>query len=109
MQPVKGSRLWYEADFRKLWLTQTISLLGSQISFLALPLVAINTLAATPMQMGLLTALGTLPVLLLSPLVGAWADRQRRRPMLIVSDWLRGALLLVIPARSLPAQPSKVE
>jgi MFS family permease len=93
--------LWRDADFRRLWLAQSISLLGSQISFLALPLVAINTLAATPVQMGLLTALGSLPVLLLGPFIGIWADRQRRRPMLILSDLARGLLLLTIPVAAL--------
>jgi MFS family permease len=89
--------LWRNSDFRYLWIAQTISLVGSQISALALPLVAINTLAATPVQMGLLTALGSLPALLLGPFIGIWADRRHRRPMLIISDLARGLLLLTIP------------
>jgi MFS family permease len=98
---MSAASLWRDADFRRLWLAQTISLLGSQVSFLALPLVAINTLAATPVQMGLLTALGALPVLLLGPFIGIWADRHRRRSMLISSDLARGLLLLTIPLAAL--------
>ena len=72
-------------------------MLGSQVSSLALPLVAIHTLAATPVQMGFLTAVGALPALLLGPLIGIWADRHRRRPLLLITDFARGLLLLTIP------------
>lgn len=93
--------LWRDADFRQVWIAQTVSLLGSQVSALALPLVAINTLAATPVQMGLLTAFGALPALLVGPLIGIWADRRRRRPMLLITDFARGLLLLAIPVAAM--------
>ncbi len=51
---LKG-RLWRDGDFMKLWGGQSISELGSQISQLALPTVAILLLGATPFQVGLLT------------------------------------------------------
>ena len=53
--------LWRHADFVKLWAGQTISLIGSQVTFLALPLTAVLVLNATPAQMGFLTAAGALP------------------------------------------------
>ena len=78
--------LWLHADFRKLWAGQTISLFGSQVTLLALPLVAVLMLGATPVQMGLLGAAEYAPFLLVGLLAGVWVDRFRRRPILIWSD-----------------------
>lgn len=93
--------LWRHPNFLKLWAGQTISLLGSGVTLLALPAVAIYTLGATPLQMGLLAATGSLPGLLFGLVVGAWVDRRRRRPLLIIADLGRGLLLLAIPAMAL--------
>ena len=89
--------LWRHSDFRKLWAGQTVSVFGSQITFLALPLTAVLVLDATPAQMGFLTAVGGLPALLTGLLAGAWIDRRHRRPIMIAADWGRAALLLVVP------------
>jgi MFS family permease len=93
--------LWRRPDFLKLWAGQTVSLLGSAVTLLALPAVAIYTLGATPLQMGLLAATGSLPALLFGLVVGAWVDRRRRRPLLVIADLGRGLLLLAIPAAAL--------
>lgn len=89
--------LWRHSDFVKLWTGQTISMFGSRISFLALPLTAVLVLEATPAQMGLFTAANSLPSLLLGLFVGVWVDHYRRRPILIAADVGRGLLLLIIP------------
>jgi len=89
--------LWRHADFVKLWAGQTISLCGSQITFLALPLTAVLVLDATPAQMGFLTAAEAIPSLLVGLFVGVWVDHYRRRPILIAADLGRAALLIVIP------------
>jgi MFS family permease len=89
--------LWRDADFAKLWTGQTISLLGSRVTMLALPLTAVSVLGATPGQMGILEAAEALPVLLLGLFAGAWVDRHRRRPTLVATDIGRTALLLIIP------------
>lgn len=89
--------LWRQTDFVKLWAGQTISLIGSQITFLALPLTAILILDATPAQMGFLTAAEAMPSLLVGLFAGVWVDRHRRRPILIAADLGRAALLIVIP------------
>jgi hypothetical protein len=60
---VKG--LWRSPDFLKLWSGQTLSLFGSQISFLAIPITAALLLGANPAQMGLLAAAELAPALLL--------------------------------------------
>src|SRR5215210_4900662 len=89
--------LWRHADFRRLWAAQTASLFGSEITALALPLMAVLLLNASPGQMGVLAAAGTAPFLLCSLLAGVWVDRRHRRPMLIGADLARAALLLSIP------------
>ena len=52
-------------DFRLLWGGETVSEFGSQVSLLAIPLVAVNTLSATPFQMGALAAASTLAFLVI--------------------------------------------
>ena len=89
--------LWRHPDFLKLWTASTVSLIGSQVTFLALPLTAILLLDATPAQMGVLTALGSVPALLAGLHAGALVDRRRRRPILISTDLGRAALLAIVP------------
>jgi MFS family permease len=92
--------LWRHEQFLKLWAASAISDVGSQVSALALPLIAALTLGASPWQMGLLSAAGSAPVLLVGLLAGVWVDRLRRRPVLIAADLGRAALLLTIPLAS---------
>jgi len=96
-KPGTGPNLWHHADFMKLWAGQTISLIGSQISFLVLPLVATITLGATPLQMGFLTAASALPSLVIGLHAGALIDRHERRPVMIASDIGRAILLGLVP------------
>ena len=85
-------------DFRQLWLGQTISVFGDQITQLGLPLVAVLTLGADATQMGTLTAVGLLPHLLFSLVAGVWLDRVRaRRRLMIAADLGRAALIASIP------------
>jgi MFS family permease len=91
------SGLWGHTDFLKLWAGETISLLGSQITLLAIPLVAALTLNATPLQMGTLSTIQYIPWLLIGLFAGAWVDRLRRRPIMIMADVGRAALLGFIP------------
>ncbi|MGW3342885.1 MFS transporter [Nonomuraea rubra] len=83
--------------FRNLFLAGAVSQLGSQISYVALPLLAVTALGAGAGEVGLLAALGTLTVLLLGLPAGAWVDRVRRRPVMIATDLLRAAVLLSVP------------
>lgn len=89
--------LWSHGDFRQLWAAESISQFGSQITLVALPLVAALTLGASASQMGMLAAAGTLPFLLLSLFAGVWVDRLRRRSIMLVTDVGRALLLLSVP------------
>lgn len=85
-------------DFRRLWLGQTISVFGDQVTALGVPLVAVLTLGASPAQMGTLTAVGLLPHLLFSLPAGVWLDRVRsRRRLMVAADLGRAALIVSIP------------
>ena len=89
--------LWRHGNFVKLWSAQTISQFGDEITQLALPLVAILTLEATPFQIGLLGTFQFLPFILLTIPAGVWVDRMRRKPILIGADIGRAVLLTSIP------------
>jgi MFS family permease len=93
--------LWRHSDFVRLWVGQTISLLGSQIGSTAMAFTAILTLNATPAQLGLLETARALPVLLLGLLAGVWVDRLRRRPIMIVADLGRAVMLTTIPVAAI--------
>ncbi len=89
--------LRHNRGFVLLFAGQSVSYLGSSISIWVLPLTAALTLGASPTQMGLLSAAGALPILLVGPVAGAWADRVRRRPLLIAADLGRVVMLASIP------------
>ena len=92
-----SGRLWRHPDFLKLWTGQSISELGSQVSGLAIPLLAAISLHATPFQFSLLGVMGFLPFILFALPAGVWVDRLRRRYILIVGDAARAVLLAIIP------------
>src|SRR5690349_21127113 len=84
-------------DFLKLWTAETISVFGSAITQLALPIIAATVLNVTPFEFGLLATIEFLPFILLSLPAGVWVDRMRRRPILIAGDLVRAAALISIP------------
>jgi len=92
--------LWRNPDFLRFWSAQTISQFGTQISALALPLVALLVLHASAFEVAVLATVEWLPWLLFSLPVGAWVDRVHRRPVLILADLGRGVALLSIPVAS---------
>jgi MFS family permease len=82
---LKG-KLWRHRDFLKLWTGETVSQFGSQVTFLAVPTVAILILHAGPFQVGVLSALEFLAFPTLGLVAGVYADRLRRRPIMIACD-----------------------
>ena len=97
---VEVRSLRHHRDFLKLWAGKTVSLFGSQVTMLALPLTAVLLLGSGPFEMGLLTAAGYAPFLLIGLFAGLWVDRWRRRPILIAAN-LGRALLATIPLAAL--------
>ena len=89
--------LWRDPDFLKLWAGQTVSQVGSWITLVGLPLTAVLLLGASPLQMGILSGASAAAILLFGLFAGAWADRLRRRPILIWADLGRAAVLVTIP------------
>ena len=84
--------------FRRFFAGQAVSLVGDQVSLIALPLVGILVLHAGAAQMGYLTSAALLPNLLFSLHAGAWVDRRgRRREVMLAADLGRAALLASIP------------
>jgi MFS family permease len=98
--PAAGRRwspLWRHGDFMKFWFGETISLFGTQVTNLALPLTAVIVLGATPLQLGVLRFLEWIPFLLFALLVGVWVDRRRKRPVMMGANLFRGVLVGVVP------------
>ena len=93
----QAASLWRHPDFRRLWIGQTTSFLGSEVSQLAILLPAVLTLDASAGEVGLLAATGSVPALVVGLFIGALVDRLRRRPILIAADLGRAALLATVP------------
>jgi predicted MFS family arabinose efflux permease len=89
--------LWRHRDFRQLWAAETVSQVGTQVTQLALPIIAVTSLAATPFQMGVLTAFETVAFLLVGLPAGAWVDRWRRKRVLVLNDLVRAVALASLP------------
>jgi MFS family permease len=91
------SPLWQNAAFVRVWSAATISIFGSLITRMALPLAAILVLGSGALEVAVLRSLELGATLLVGLVAGAWVDRLRRRPVLIWADLGRAALLASIP------------
>jgi MFS family permease len=89
--------LWQDSDFLKFWSAETLSMFGSQISLLAIPLLAVTTLHATPFGMGLINAAQFAPYLLFTLVAGVWIDQRRRHPVLVGANLGRAVIFGLVP------------
>jgi hypothetical protein len=89
--------LWREPDFRRLWAAQAVSDFGARITREGLAIMSVMGLAATPGQLGVLSALANGPAVLVGLACGDFVDHARRRPILIGADLLRAAVLITLP------------
>ena len=89
--------LWRHADFLKLWSAETVSQFGSQVTGLALPLVAVLVIEASAFEVSALFVIEFLPFILFAIPAGVWVDRLKRKPILVIADIGRAALLGSIP------------
>lgn len=85
------------SPFNKLWMGQSISFLGSEVTTFALPFIAVISLHSSPQQVGLLNAVQTAPVFFFSLFAGIVLDRVNRRGILMLSDLGRAFLVFCVP------------
>jgi MFS family permease len=90
--------LWRQRDFLLLWSGQTVSEMGSAVTYIALPLVAVVLLRASTFQVGLLTAAGTAPFALIALPAGALVDRGSKRSVMILCNVLRLLIIGSVPS-----------
>ncbi|ASU78655.1 MFS transporter [Actinopolyspora erythraea] len=88
---------WRISDFRVLFTATALSQIGTHIGYVAMPLIAVSVLDASPGQVGALATLSTVAFLLIGLPAGAWVDRMRHRQVLILADLIRSALFLSVP------------
>ena len=88
--------MWHR-DFRNLWIGETVSQFGTQVSMLAIPFVAVVTPIAGPGTIGVLVAMEFTAFFVIGLPAGAWVDRWRRRPVMVAADVARFALLASVP------------
>jgi MFS family permease len=93
----RSSSLWRNRDFTTFWFGETVSLLGAQVTSLALPLTAIDAFGATEEQVGLLRFLQLVPYIGLAVLFGVWVDRVRRRLVMLAANLVRMLLVALVP------------
>jgi MFS family permease len=89
--------VWRNGDFLRLWTSETISLFGTHITALALPLAAVLTLDATAAEVGILNAARFVPFVAVTLFAGVWVDRYRRRPILTQANLGRALLIGLVP------------
>jgi MFS family permease len=89
--------LFADRDIRLLFGAQGVSMLGSQVSNIAIPLIAIDVIHASDGGVALIEGAFLLSYVLFSLPVGALLDRRTRRPVLIAMDLARMGLLLALP------------
>ena len=84
-------------DFRQLFIGDSLSQFGTQLSMLALPVLAVKVLDASAFQMGLLGTCEFLAFLVIGLPAGAWVDRWRKQRVLVANDLLRAVALASLP------------
>lgn len=89
--------LWRHRDFMLLWTGQAVSEVGSQVTMIALPLLAALTLHATTFEIALLSAASSAAFLLVALQAGALVDRMRKKRVMVVSDLLRAVVIASVP------------
>lgn len=88
--------LWRHGPFMRVWAGSTISKVGDQVTFLALPWLVLQ-LTHSPVQLGIVVGLENLPFLLFTLIAGVYADRWDRRTIMVTCDILRFVALASIP------------
>ncbi|HJQ00639.1 MAG TPA: MFS transporter [Jatrophihabitans sp.] len=83
--------------FRPFWAAATVSSFGNYVTTLAVQVLVVLTLRGGAAEVGLVSAARWLPYLLFGVFAGVFVDRTRRRPVLVITDFVRCVLLVAIP------------
>src|SRR6185503_18309453 len=105
-----NGRLFRNGGFRSLWLGQLVSIFGDRLHYLAILSLLVER-AHDPRnpapELALVPLVSFLPTILVGPMAGALVDGWDTRRVLVVSDFLRGCIvLLMIPAVGLGGLPA---
>lgn len=82
----------WKRQFSRFWMSQTVVQIVTQSIAVTVPLIAITYLATPSNQIGLISALQYLPVLIVTPLLGAYVDGVRRRPLMLLAHCARAVI-----------------
>jgi MFS family permease len=89
-------RLALNGSFSALWSGQLISLFGDRVHQVAIAAI-VFVLTDSPIAVALVFVSATLPNLLFGPIAGTLVDRWDHREVLVVSDILRAAVVVIMP------------
>jgi MFS transporter, DHA3 family, macrolide efflux protein len=98
----KKSSIWRNQDFIKFFSANALSNLGNWFDFIAVLILFKYTWNAEPMLIALIPVMYAIPSTLFGQLAGVFADRKDKLRILIYSDWIRGALTLLLVFVSSP-------
>jgi MFS family permease len=93
-------RLARNGSFSALWAGQAISLFGDRVHQVALLFLVLH-LTDSPVAVAAVLVITTIPNLFLGPIAGAYIDRWDPREVMVVSDILRAAVVLLIPVAAI--------
>jgi Na+/melibiose symporter-like transporter len=96
--------LRHHRDFRLLWTGQTVSLLGSMFTYVAVPYQAYQ-LSRSSLVVGLLSAAELAPLLVMALLGGAFADAVDRRRLVLLAELLLAAASVALLVNALLPRP----
>lgn len=82
-------------DFLLLFLGRLVSSTGSAIFFISILWVTVSKLGGAATVSFILMA-SAIPSIILSPFAGVWADRWKKKNILVVTDLISGGLLLFL-------------
>lgn len=83
--------------FRLFWSAVTLRAFGASIAGVAFQVLIVTVVAATPVQIGVLSALSVVPYLFLGLVIGALMDRWKRQRTLVLTSLARAVVLAAIP------------
>ncbi|MFD9691732.1 MFS transporter [Kitasatospora sp. NPDC059088] len=89
--------VWRQRNFQAMWSAHTVSQFGTQITFFVIPVLALTTLSASTGQLGLISAMETLPFLLVGLQAGALLDRWDRKRVMVTADLGRAVAIALLP------------